>query len=360
MKRRVTLREVAQQAGCSLTTASNILQGRYHLYQAQTVERVLTAARELGYRANHLARSLARRRTCTIGFILDPTHARITRSDYAQHVLDGVLACLEPLEYDVKIISPRATDPDSFWRRIDNGTIDGAILLAPTIGSPLLEWCRHSALPAVAAGSTLPANYSLGTVDIDNEGAMRLLVEWILQQGHREIGFVKGHPLHWSAHQRERAFRAVMSEWGYPVREEWVLQGDYSMESGQQAAEQLLRCAALPSVVICANDGMAAGFIQACERRGIRIPEDLSVAGFDDEPLIQPIIPHLTTIRHDKYQVGYLTAQILLQQLEQGHGAPQPILLPGTLIVRHTVIAPRAVVQAGVGSPQSSEGGSKR
>jgi LacI family transcriptional regulator len=97
MRKRVTLSEVARHAGCSVTTSSNILQGRYHLYRPETIERVLAAARELGYRANHLARSLARQRTNTIGFILDPSHTRLTRNDYAQHVLDGVLACLEPL-----------------------------------------------------------------------------------------------------------------------------------------------------------------------------------------------------------------------------------------------------------------------
>jgi|GEM_PF-39707 DNA-binding LacI/PurR family transcriptional regulator len=359
MRKRVTLSEVARHAGCSVTTSSNILQGRYHLYRPETIERVLAAARELGYRANHLARSLARQRTNTIGFILDPSHTRLTRNDYAQHVLDGVLACLEPLEYDVKIISPRAAAPDVFWHRVDNGTLDGALLLAPVIGSFLLEWHQHSQLPVVAVGSTLPERYPLSSVDIDNEGAMRLLVEWVLQQGHREIGFVKGHPLHWSAHQRERAFRAVMSEWGVPIREEWVLQGNYSIESGQQAAEQLLKCSHLPTVVICSDDASAAGLIQGCARHGIRVPEELSVAGFDDELLIQPIVPYLTTVRHDKYQVGYLAAQLLLQQIEQPQSAPQQIRLPGTLVVRQSVMSPRALVQAGFLSPQSIAGGSE-
>jgi DNA-binding LacI/PurR family transcriptional regulator len=356
-KSKPTLRDVAQYAGCSITTTSNILQGRHNLYRAETVERVLSAAQALGYRANHIARSLATQRTATIGFILDPNHSRLTHNDYAQHVLDGVLAYLEGCDYDVRLISPRTSQLERLWNRIDNGTIDGAILLAPVMGSPLLEWHRHSRLPVVVAGSTLPESYALTTVDIDNEGAMATLTEWVLQQGHRAIGFVKGHPLHWSALQRERAFRQTLAQWNVPVREEWILQGSYTIESGRRAAEQLLRQASLPSVVICADDASAAGFIQRCTELGVRIPEDLSVAGFDDEPLTHPLVPFLTTVRHDKYQVGYLAAQLLLGQIETGNTAPQRLLLPGTPVIRRSVLPAPALI--GSAPPQSTEGGSK-
>lgn len=362
MKSKPTLREVARRAECSMTTTSNILQGRHNLYRTETVARVLTAARELGYRANHLARSLAKQRTFTIGLVLDRHHAVLTRNDYAQHVLDGIIAYLEPRDYDVKLIMPHSDSPDYLWRRIENGTIDGALLLAPVIGSPLLDWHAHSRLPVVAAGSTMPASYGISTVDIDNEGAMRSMVNWIVQQGHRAIGFVKGHPLHWSAQQRERAFRSALSEQGVPVHEEWIVQGDYSLASGKQAVEQLLKRSLLPTAVVCANDGMAAGFIQACTERGIRIPEDLSIAGFDDEPLIHPIAPHLTTVRHDKYEVGHLAARLLLEQIDKEDVSHRQILLPGAIVVRQTVLSPKVLVQTNQTNfalPNLSEGGSQ-
>lgn len=289
--------------------------------------------------------------------MLDPNHARLTHNDYAQHVLDGVLAYLEQCDYDVRLISPRSSERERLWSRINNGTINGAILLAPVIGSPLLEWHRHSRLPVVVAGSTLPKSYGLTTVDINNESAMATLTEWVIQQGHRAIGFIKGHPLHWSAQQRERAFRQTLMQWNVPVREEWILQGNYTIESGRRAAEQLLRQSSLPSVVICSDDGSAAGFIQRCMELGVRIPEDLSVAGFDDEPLVQPLVPFLTTIRHDKYQVGYLAAQLLHQQIESGDTLPQRLLLPGTLIVRRSVLPAPALTH--FAPPQSTEGGSR-
>lgn len=361
MRGKPTLRDVAQRAGCSITTTSNILQGRSHLYREDMVQRVLSAAHELGYRPNSVARSLARRRTATIGVVLDPQHARLTHNVYAHDVLDGILAFLEPRDYDIRLITPRTNDAPAVWRRIDNGSIDGAILIAPVMGSPLLEWQRYSTLPVVAVGSTLPDEYLLSQVDIDNDASMASLVEWVIQQGHRAIGFVKGHPLHWSAHQRERSFRRVMAQHGLPVREEWVLQGDYGPESGAYAAAQLLRQAELPTVVICANDDMAVGFLQKCRELEIPVPDALSVAGFDNASWAQRMGLQLTTVQHDRYQVGYLAAQMLLHQLETGESRPQRMLLPGTLVVRRTVALAAAL--ASMPTTQATiltEGGSKR
>ncbi len=360
MRGKPTLRDVAERAGCSITTASNILQGRSHLYREDMAQRVLNAAHELGYRANSVARSLARRRTATIAVVLDPQHARLTHNVYAHDVLDGVLAYLEPRDYDIRLITPRTNDPAAVWRRIDNGSIDGAILIAPVMGSSLLEWRHYSTLPVVAVGSTLPDEYLLSQVDIDNDAAMASMVEWVIQQGHRAIGFVKGHPLHWSAHQRERAFRRVMAQHGIPIREEWMLQGDYGSETGASAAAQLLRQDELPSVVLCANDEMAIGFIQKCRDLEIPVPDAISVAGFDDSYWARRMGIALTTVQHDRYQVGYLAAQILLHQLETGDARPQRMLIPGALVVRRSVAL--ANVLAAVPDPHATiltEGGSR-
>ncbi|MCS6919471.1 MAG: LacI family transcriptional regulator [Fimbriimonadales bacterium] len=359
MRSKATLRDVAERAGCSITTTSNILQGRSHLYKEDMVQRVLSAAHELGYRPNSVARSLARRRTATIGVALDPQHTRLTHNVYAHDVLDGILAYLEPRDYDIRLITPRTNDPAAVWRRIDNGSIDGVILIAPVMGSPLLEWQHYSRLPAVAVGSTLPEEYLLSQVDIDNDAAMASLTEWVIQQGHRAIGFIKGHPLHWSAHQRERAFRRVMMLNGVPLREEWILQGDYGSDSGARAAAQLLRQAERPTAVLCANDDMAIGFLQTCRDLEIPVPDAISVAGFDDIYWAQRMGFHLTTVLHDRYQVGYLAAQMLLHQLETGDSRPQRMLIPGALVVRRTVAISHALASVPTHTTLITEGGSR-
>lgn len=330
-----------------MTTTSNILQGRQELYRQETVERVLSAAQQLGYRPNMLARGLAKQRTLTIGLVFERSHAVLTQNDYAQHVLDGIIEYLLPLEYDIKIINLPAGSPRNIWGRLENGTVDGHILLAPVLDSPLLEWRQHCHLPVVSVGSLLPVEFGIPCVDIDNEGAMRILTEWVIQQGHREIGFVKGHPLHWSALQRERGFRKTMSAWSIPTCEEWIVQGRYTIESGRQCAREILALRHRPTAVICADDGSTLGFVQECQAQGIAIPHEISVVGFDDEILVQRIFPHLTTVRHDKHRVGYLGAQLLYEQIDSGTYPTDSLILPGSLVIRQTVASPevaRAVV----------------
>lgn len=345
------MREVAQYAGCSMTTTSNILQGRHALYREETVQKVLCAAEALGYRPNLLARGLAKQCTHTIGLVIERYHARLTRNDYALPILDGATEYLYAHEYDVKIITLASDRPSYLWRRLENGTMDGALLLAPVLESPLLDWSRHLSMPAVSVGSLLPPELGISCVDLDNEPAMRTLTEWVLQQGHRHIGFVKGHPLHWSAHQRERAFRQTLADWGVPTREEWILQGNYTPESGRRCAQQLLALSQRPTVVICANDGSAVGFIQECLEQGLRVPDDLSVAGIDDEPSFHPLMPNLTTVRHDKVKVGYLAAKLLMEQIANPSKEPTIVRLPGELVIRSSV-APLAQGQA-LCAPQS-------
>ncbi|MCS7209230.1 MAG: substrate-binding domain-containing protein [Fimbriimonadales bacterium] len=215
---------------------------------------------------------------------------------------------------------------------------DGALLLSPEIGSPLLEWRLRCSLPAVVVGATVPADYGLPCVDVDNEAAMRELTRWVIQQGHRAVGYVGGNPRHWSAQQRERAFRRTLAEMGVPLREEWVLEGRYSIDSGVEAARQLLQLPELPTVVICANDLMAVGLIQELQLHGVRVPQDLSVAGFDDEPQVQQLGYALTSIRHPMHEIGRAATEQLLQCLERGEClSADALLLPGLLIVRSSV-----------------------
>jgi LacI family purine nucleotide synthesis repressor len=151
-----------------------------------------------------------------------------------------------------------------------------------------------------------------------------------------------------------------MARYNLPVREEWVLQGDYSPESGVRAAEQLLRQSELPTVVLAANDDMAMGFLQHCRTLEIAVPDRISVAGFDDSLWAQRMGIPLTTIHHDRYQIGYLAAQHLLHQIETGDAHPQRILINGTLVVRQSVAVGYALASAA--TPQltySTEGGSR-
>ncbi len=336
---RPTLAEIARRAGCSVSAASNILRGRDTLYREELVRRVHAIAQELGYQSRHKQRKLAKTRLGGIALIVDRYQAPPTRSPFATHVMDGILTYLQAADYSLKIILLAACPTEALWQQIRRKVCDGAILLTPEVNSPLLEWYQHTQLPAIVVGATLPNVYGLSCVDVDNEKGMEMLTRWVISQGHTEIAFVQGDLRHWSAHARERAFRKVLVEQRIPTREEWILPGGYSVESGRDAGRKLLQNGSLPSVVICSNDLSALGLVQELRAHNIRVPQDISVAGFDDEPLVRIQLPELTTVRNPMQMIGQMAAERLLHFIEHGFSeAPETILLPPELVVRGSVL----------------------
>jgi transcriptional regulator with XRE-family HTH domain len=361
MRGKPTLRDVAARAGCSITTVSNILQGRSHLYREDMVSQVLHAAHELGYRPNSVARSLARRRTATIGVVLDPQHARLTHNLYAHDVLDGILAFLEPRDYDIRLITPRTSDPAAVWRRIDNGSVDGAVLIAPVMGSPLLEWRHYSRLPR-RRGREYPAR------------RVRHVVHRYRQRDHdgdadRMGDFSKGTArLGSSRDTRCTGARASASR---RSDARWRATTSPSAKSGCNRATIAPNRACVQRSNSCASPTCRPScwrqtttwrwaFCSSARTHEIAVPDRISVAGFDDSLWAQRMGIPLTTIHHDRYQVGYLAAQQLLHQIETGDTHPQRTLINGVLVVRQSVAMGYALASAA--TPQltySTEGGSR-
>ncbi|MGQ9657613.1 MAG: LacI family DNA-binding transcriptional regulator [Fimbriimonadales bacterium] len=334
--RRPTLKQLAEEAGVSIGTASNILNNKTALHSAETIERVLAAARRLGYRPNRIARSLAARRTHTIGIVMEPQHAVFTRNHYATAVLDGAVEALAPRNYHLKIITLNELDPRTLWTQLDDGTVDGLLLIVPLIDSPLLAYHQHTQLPCVVVGSTLPESLGFYCVDSANETMMRLLVEWLLEQGHRRIGFIKGPDNQWSAHQRLNAYLETMAAWGVEVHPDWIAPSNYEYSGGLAAAHQLLEVQPCLTAIVGSNDLLALGALDACAQRGVRVPQDLSVVGFDDMPLAALAKPPLTTVRNPIHDIGYTAADALLQQIETGVPMQGTCLMEGELIVRES------------------------
>jgi len=334
---RPTLALVAKEAGVSIGTASNILSGKTELHTPETVEMVLSVARRLGYRPNRIARSLVARQTHTIGVIMEPAHTVFTRNIYATGVMDGLVDVLGAQGYHLKIISLMEIDPRTLWAQIDDGTIDGAVLLVPLIGSPLLEWHQHTPLPCVVVGSVFPESMGFYCVDADSQQGIRKVVEWLTQQGHREIGFLRGPEVQTSALQREAAFRETLQAHGIAVREEWILGNSYHREGGYEAMRALLQLPKRPSAVVCANDLIALGAIEACREQGVSVPHEISITGFDDIPIAGLVDPPLTTIRNPIHEIGYHAGEALLEQIRTGEPKRGVRLFSGELIVRASV-----------------------
>ncbi len=339
-RKRCTIKEVAARSGVSVATVSNVLQNKSHLYSPQTAQRVWQAVRELGYRPSSVARSLIRQRTDTIGVILEERQ-ELVLDPYVMSVLEGILEYTVPRNYPIKIVSMLyQQSADSFLAHVDDGSVDGVVLVAPRTHSAALRWAQQADIPAVVVGSTLPET-PLPCVDVDDTSAIYEAVRWLIELGHRRIGHIAGPQTQWSAKRRLHAYRQAMQDAGIEVKPSWVVEGFYTPPSGKKAMEKLLCAAPELTAVVCGNDWMAMGALESIYQKGLRVPEDISLMGFDDIDTAQWVIPPLTTMRQPTRQIGVKAAELLINQIETGKRAREIVLFPAERIVRQSVAPPK-------------------
>ncbi len=271
-------------------TASRVVSGSVPVRE-QLREKVLAAVKKLNYQPNMAARA-ARTGSVRVGIVLtNPKSSNLGEfllGAYGESTRLGVHLLIEA-------VIENATELDALRRIVRTG-VDGVILPPPLGDSPAaLNFLRKENIAALAfaaadAQSTIPA------VSIDDFKGASLMTQHLIDLGHRRIGFVQGGALHSTAQRREAGYRATMEKNGLPVRTGWVRAGDYTFKSGFEAASRLLALTPRPTAIFAANDDMAAGVIALAHGSNLQLPEQLSVAGFDDTPLAATLWPALTTI----------------------------------------------------------------
>ena len=331
----VTIQDVARVAGVSPSTVSRALNDS-PLIREETKARIRAIAEELGYERNELARGLVKGASGAIGLVIpditNPFFAEVTR---------GVGEVAHARGYGV-ILCNTEEDPDrerSYIRLLRRKRVDGLILTSVTAEDPYLKALSRSKTPFVLvsrACQLVPAPY----VGVDDRLGGRLAVEHLVELGHRRIGFIGGPPDVQSSLDRLAAFEAVLSERGLPVREEWISFSDFTQRAGYRAGKELLKREERPSAVFAANDVVALGVLQAADELGIRVPEELSVVGYDDISYAGLPRIELTTVAQPSFEMGRIAAEWLLSVLEGGPQRRLYRLLTPKLVVRRTTGPP--------------------
>lgn len=328
-----TIRDVASKAGVSIKTVSRVL-NHEPMVGEETLTRVENVMAELGYVPNILAQRLARGRSKVIGLLCH----NATRA-YIHDVVSGALERARPRGYGVvtNLIDPHQPgEGEELMRMVIQQRVEGYLFTPPSDNLPeLLGQLNKRGVPFVRL---TPHDRSLASPHVsaaDFQGAKEL-TEHLIELGHRRIGFVMGNPDHHATHDRLAGFRAALFEHALPLDESLLCAGNWYFESGTAAGEQLLVLAQRPTAIFASNDEMAAGVLQVTHRRGLRVPQELSVVGFDDVPLAAQLWPPLTTIRQPIREIAKLATDLLIDMLEGKPPAQPHHELATTLIVRES------------------------
>jgi len=316
-KRRTTqavkIEDVARQAGVSAMTVSRVM-NRESGVRAGTREKVLKAVKALNYQPNRAARRLARGADVHIGLIYaNPS------DNYLGRFLHGALGAAQRTDNHLIVDICDENSPASYVSsalRLSKANIAGVILPPPISGSQeILSVFDELQIPVATVANRDNAR-KFSDISIDDEGAAAEMTRHLIELGHRRIGFIQGQPDQASSALRERGFRREMERAGLEVEPKCIAPGQFTYRSGVEAAERLLDQTTTPTAIFASNDDMAAAAIGVAHRRGLVVPDDLSVVGFDNSPSAISVWPELTTIDQPVSAMAAAAFDLILQEVE--------------------------------------------
>ena len=311
----VTLNDVARHAGVSKSTVSNVVRGATPV-SALTRSRVEASISELGYRPNEVARALKQQATRTLGLVItdtvNPFPATLAQAVVRRARRDGYAVLIADTDGDAEIEAAQC-------RALAARRVDGVIFAAIAENSTSLADLLDRGVPTMLASFGGQLDGRAGAIEMDEEGAMEAVVGYLADLGHERFAFVRQHAREAEVDRRPQAFsdavrRRNLSEVG--------LDDD-------------------PTAVCCMHDGVAIDLMDSLERRGLRVPADISVTGFDDVPLAAHNRIRLTTVRQDAATMGARASELLIAAVNEGRHVEQRVMLRGELIVRESTAPPR-------------------
>ncbi len=326
-----TLREIAKAAGCSISTVSRAFAGSEHPVNAETKERILSIANQLGYRPNVAARGLKTDRTFTIGLVVYNI-----ASPFTPVLIRGIQEYLRQHDYFSVIISTD-WDPElesEAVHQLISRSIDGIIFVESwrDEANTTLDVANK---PYVFVYRLFNGSYTNSVLPDDRHGA-RLAVEHLVKLGHRRIGYING-PHDWnSSKDRLAGYQDVLEKYGITYDPSLVEEGTWEVQSGYPIAKKYLSMSDRPTAIFAANDLMALGAIYAIQDAELSVPKDIAVVGYDDREIASCSRPTITTVCPPSFEMGKLAAQLMVDRLENQIEIKDPIRVQGKLVVRES------------------------
>jgi len=335
----VTIRDVAKLAGVAVSTASLALNNKKRVSEV-TREKVIKAARKLNYYPSSIARRFALNKTHTIALCAFISGKRPLGGFYMP-VIQGIVDVVNANGYSFQLDIRGEYQNCSIKREIlarlaKHKMVDGLLILShwPLSFKEVMD-LEQIGFPYVIVDGSI-SGLETNCVGVDNFGGAQKAVEYLIGLGHKKIGFITGPPEQQHSMERIRGYEEAVKRNNIKYNEKIIFHGDFHKKSGYEGAKYLLNLPSFPSAVFVANDNMALAAMKAIKEKGLKIPEDISIGGFDDIEAASQLDPPLTTVRQPLYKMGEKAAKLLFNLLNNQKNAPRKILLDTQLVIRES------------------------
>ena len=327
----ITIKDVAHVAGVSHATVSRVINNSAKVSEEKR-QRILDAMDSLGYVPNLQARGLAGGRTKVIGVLIPDFGTR-----YAGIVIQGIHAELAARDYDMMLYttSHRKTKESSYVKSLTQGLAEGLLLLLPIDPGAYVEGLRRINYPYVVIDHQGFDNFSPTVVATNRQGAYEG-TRYLIELGHQRIGFVAGMDHTSSSFERFAGYQDALRDHNLDYDKDLIASGEFNRPDGYKAGLKLIDLPEPPTAIFAANDESAFGVIDAARERGLQVPNDISVMGFDDLPDAEWAKPALTTVKQPLYEMGRQATAMLFQCMERPNGPTQRLQLSTELAIRAT------------------------
>jgi LacI family transcriptional regulator len=324
-----TIKDVAERARVSTATVSRVISGSGRVSK-RLEQRVRNAILTLDYRPNQVARRLRKRNTQIVGVVISDI-----QNPFFAALVEGIDSILKQNDY-LLLLGSSSENPQreqQHLRTFLSEVVSGIIFATTGEDTDIYSRIQQEGIPLVAVDRK-PGDFEVDSVQVANEAAASQAIDHLVAEGHQRIGLIAGPSQLSTAMQRLAGYRCGLQAAGLPIDPDLIQGGDFRQPSGYQAMRRLLELPRPPSAVLVSNNLMTLGALQMIHERGLHIPQEIALIGFDDMPWASSLRPALTVIAQPVYEMGVLAAQLLLARIQEPHKRIEQIVLDTELIVR--------------------------
>ncbi|CCU81007.1 regulatory protein, LacI:Periplasmic binding protein/LacI transcriptional regulator [Halanaerobium saccharolyticum subsp. saccharolyticum DSM 6643] len=330
----LTIKDIAKKAEVSVATVSKVMNG-YDDIGEITKAKVLKIIKENNYRPNANAQSLRTNKSFLVGLFFKDHQDSGVKHPFFRGIISGLEERLLENNYDMILFSANWEDQFSYLEKCQFRNVDGAILMGVPKDDPKLPELLNAKIPSVFIDLDISDDKASYIIS-DNEKGAREAVRHLAELGHKKIAVIEGEEITIPTQKRLAGYKAEMKAQNLEIKDEWIIQGRFSVDGGVKAMEKILKLEDRPTAIFCMGDEIAVGAMQTIKEAGLNVPDDFSIVGFDDIEISQYLNPALTTIRQQKDEMGIEAANMVLEMINNPEKKVEAEIIDTEFVLRNS------------------------